>query len=72
MSFPAADRSENLMVWVVLWSALLAWQVLTARRADLPSVVVIVRLLRRWWVPRWSLLLAWGWLGWHLFVRTTF
>lgn len=67
-----ADRSENLIIWVVTWSALIAWQLFTARRSGLPSIIGVVELLRRFFVTRWLLLLGWGWFGWHLFVRTTF
>lgn len=66
------DRTANLLVWAVVWSALLGWQAITARSADLPSIAVVVRLLRVTWLTRWALLLGWVWLGWHIFVRTTY
>lgn len=72
MTFPPADRGDNLAIWVVLWFALFAWQAVTARRGDLPSFASLVHLLRFWWITRWGLLLWWGWLGWHVWVRTTF
>ena len=70
-NLPPADFAINLSVWVVLALALGAWQarsLATRRRA---GAVDIVRLARRLWVTRWALLGYWGWVGWHLFVRTT-
>lgn len=72
MTLLPADRSTNLSIWVVIWCLLLAWQLFTSRRSDAPSIVAVVRLLRRHPVTRLLLLTWWAWLGWHLFVRTTF
>jgi len=67
-----ADRVVNLLVWAVLGVALAAWQtrsVVTHRTAGLTDVV---RLARRRLVTRWAMLAGWAWIGWHLFVRTSF
>ncbi len=65
-----ANWTINVAIWAVVWSALLGWQLITARSPRLPSFGSMVRLARRWWVTRWALLLLWVWLGWHLFVDT--
>lgn len=71
VTFLPADRSANLVLWVVVWSLVLLWVVVTARSPALPNLVDLVRFVRRFWLLRWALLAFWIWLGWHLFVRTT-
>lgn len=65
-------RGGNLIVWAVVWGWLAGWQLVTAVVGRLPSIVAVVRFLRRWWLGRWALLFGWAWLGVHLFTRTTF
>jgi hypothetical protein len=67
-----ADWTLNVVIWGVVWSALVALQVVTARSDRADSIGPIVQFVRRWWVGRWILLAAWVWLGWHLFVRTNY
>jgi hypothetical protein len=64
------DWRLNMVLWAAVWGALVAWQVATARRDDMPSFADVVRICRRPLVLRWVLLAFWVWLGWHLFVRT--
>lgn len=66
------DWRLNIALWVVIWSAIFLWQAVTVRSANLESFGSVVRLVRRWWLTRWVLLAAWAWLGWHLFVQTTY
>jgi hypothetical protein len=61
-------RSLFIMVWAIVWSTLVAWQVFCIRTGR-PPFGDLVRLLRDWWFTRWVLLLGWFWLGWHFFVR---
>lgn len=65
-------RAGNLVVWAVLWSALLGWQIVSVVVPALPSIGDVVRAIRRRWLGRWALLAGWASLGWHLFVETTF
>lgn len=71
MNFLPADRTANLVIWVVVWAIVLCWVVVTALSPRLPSVADVVRFGRRHWLVRWGVLGFWVWLGWHLFVRTT-
>jgi hypothetical protein len=71
MSLPPHDRAANLVLWAVICAALAGWQILTARR-QLPTIATVVRRAREWWPSRLVLLLGWAWLGWHLFVRTSY
>jgi len=66
-----ADRSANLVIWAVVWAAVLVWAVVTIRSPLLPTFVDLVRFVCRFWLLRWALLAFWIWLGWHLLVRTT-
>ena len=66
-----ASRAANLALLAGTWMVLLGWQVVTVRSRRLPSFGDVVALVRRWRATRWALLLWWGWLGWHLFVRTS-
>lgn len=67
------SRAANLAIWVAMWVALFGWQAATVLSGRLPSIADVVRALRRWWLTRWVLLVGgWGWLGWHIFVRTSF
>jgi hypothetical protein len=67
-----ADRTANLLIWAAIWSALWGWQAVTVAVDRLPSFVLVVRALRATWLTRWALLAGWVWLGWHIFVRTTY
>jgi hypothetical protein len=67
-----ADRTTNLLIWAVIWAALWGWQAVTVAVDRLPSFVLVVRLFRATWLTRWALLAGWVWLGWHIFVRTTY
>lgn len=70
-NLPPADYAINLTVWMGLFLALAAWQaraLLTRRTA---GVLDLVRLARRSLLLRSVVLGYWGWVGWHLFVRTT-
>jgi hypothetical protein len=66
------DFTANMLIWAVIWSALVGWQVVTARSRRLPSFAPLVVLVRRTLITRWALLAGWAWLGWHLFVRTSY
>jgi hypothetical protein len=65
-------RGANLVVWAVVWGCLVGFQLLTSVVDRLPSIVAVVRFLRRWWLGRCVLLFGWAWLGVHLFARTSF
>lgn len=67
---PPADRTTNLIIWVVLWSLFFGWAALTSLRHELPSFGTLAAAFRQRRWARWTLLAAWAWLGWHLFVRT--
>ncbi|MDZ7678083.1 MAG: DUF6186 family protein [Acidimicrobiales bacterium] len=67
---PPADRTTNLVIWVVLWTLFFGWTAFTALRHDLPRFATLVSAFRQRRWARWALLAAWAWLGWHLFVRT--
>lgn len=67
-----ADRSANLLLWVVMWTCLFGWLAVSRAVDRLPTLGDLVRMARRYFFTRWLLLLWWAWLGWHLFVRTTY
>ena len=67
-----STRAANLAVWALTATALLGWGIVTGRSHRLPSIGDVVHALGRWLPLRWTMLAAWGWLGWHLFVRTSF
>jgi len=68
---PPADAALNLAVWVALAAAMVVWQARSLVTHRTAGAVDIVRLARRSWTTRCVLLAYWGWVGWHLFVRTT-
>lgn len=72
MSVLPDDRAANLAIFGVVWMAVISWQLITAHTDRLPSFVSVVGLAKRWRTARWALLAGWAWLGWHLFVRTTY
>jgi Family of unknown function (DUF6186) len=63
-------HTSALVVWAVLFAALIGWQVVAlcwpARWVGLGRVVGLVM---QHVAVRVVLLLAWAWLGWHLFAR---
>lgn len=65
------DRTANLVLWVVLWSLILIWVLITTCSRRLPTFADLTRFVRRFWLLRWALLGFWIWLGWHLLIRTT-
>jgi hypothetical protein len=67
-----ADYTANLVIWAIVWAALIGWQVVTARAPRLDSFSALVVLARRTLASRWLLVAGWAWLGWHLFVRTSY
>ena len=67
-----SDWTLNIIIWSIIWSALIVFQLVTARSDSFDSFGSLVRYLRRWWVTRWATLALWAWLGWHIFVRTTY
>jgi transposase-like protein len=69
MTVPLASRSANLLVWAVLFGAIVLWQGICLASSRLPSLGAVVELLQRWRPSRWALLAGWFWLGWHAFVR---
>lgn len=71
MIYLPADRTANLVIWVVVWTLIVVWVVITGLSTRLPSVVELVRFLQQAWLVRWALLAFWVWLGWHLLIRTT-
>src|SRR5262249_5578748 len=71
MNVPPDDRTANLALWVVIAAVLVGWQLFTMLFKRLPTVAVVFREARRFWLTRWFFLLGSVWLGWHLFVRTS-
>lgn len=65
-------RTANLIVWAVVWALLLGWQAITSKMPSMPTIAAVAGLLRATWPTRWLLLAGWIWLGWHIFVRTTY
>jgi hypothetical protein len=55
---PPADRGINLVIWVVLWGAFLAWAVFTSQRRDLPGFGTLAAAFRQRRWARWTLLAA--------------
>jgi len=66
-----STRAGNVAVWSALSALVIAWVAVTSRSRDLPTIGDVARAVTRPITARWLLLAAWGWLGWHLFVRTT-
>jgi hypothetical protein len=69
---PPADWTVNIVIWATIAAAIAGWQIIAVRSPDLPAFGDLIRLARRSWLLRWSIVAFWVWLGWHLFVRTTF
>jgi len=69
--FPA-DRGLLLLAWAALLAAVALWQVRSLVTHASAGIVDVARLARQHVVTRWGMLAIWTWLGWHLFVRTSF
>lgn len=67
-----ADWRLNMAIWAVVFGSVFVWHFVTARRGEPDSLGAVVRSARSRWLTRWGMLVFWGWLGWHLFVRTTY
>jgi hypothetical protein len=63
-------HTAAMIVWAVLFAALVGWQLVALRRPDRwIGLGRLVGIAMSNVVGRVVLLLTWMWLGWHLFAR---
>jgi len=58
------------LAWVVLFSALFAWEGLAlAGVSGVPALRGVFGAILRYPAGRWALFALWLWAGWHFFIR---
>ena len=60
-----------IALWVALAVSLLALQSVALRRRAVPGIADVLAFAMSTRLGRWLVLIGWGWVGWHLFVRST-